>query len=216
MVTAFCAYKRNKSTTNSPSSSPRVTTLTVFALPSLSLLQTLTVFTMRFSAALTIFSLFAASVSASYTPLYGLSRRQGPACEQSCLAHPDLGSCGASDLTCLCNSSAFVQGTFDCIQAACSGTDLEEAIELAAATCQSVGVVLSSAAGAEFSATASLGSSTASAGAATGTSPAPAASNTAQTSTTPSSSTTPNGARSSSANTALFGLAAIGVIAFAL
>ncbi|KAJ6518602.1 hypothetical protein C8R45DRAFT_327 [Mycena sanguinolenta] len=216
MVTALCTYKRIKFTTNFPSSSPRVTTLTVFALPSPSLLQIRTVFTMRFSAALAVCSLFAVSVSASYTPLYGLSRRQGPACEQSCLANPDLGNCGASDLTCLCNSNAFVQGTFQCIQAACSGTDLEQAIELAAATCQSVGVVLSSAAGAEFSATASLGSSIAATGAATGTSSAPAASNTAQTSTTPSSSTTPNGARSSSANTAFLGLAAIGVVVFAL
>ncbi|KAF7366767.1 CFEM domain-containing protein [Mycena sanguinolenta] len=161
---------------------------------------------MRFSTALAVFSLFAASVSASYTPAYGLSRRQGPACEEDCLAHPNLGNCGASDLTCLCNNSDFVQGTFQCIQAACSGTDLEEAIELAAATCQSVGVTLSSAAGAEFSATASLGSST-SAGAATGTS-SPAAS--------PAASTTTNGARASGANTALLSLAAIGALALTL
>ncbi|KAJ6463982.1 hypothetical protein C8R45DRAFT_505521 [Mycena sanguinolenta] len=160
---------------------------------------------MRFSAALAVFSLFAASVSASYTPAYGLSRRQGPACEQDCLAHPNLGNCGASDLTCLCNNSDFVQGTFKCIQAACSGTDLEQAIELAAATCQSVGVTLVSAAGAEFSATASLSSSTA--GAATGTSSSAAAS--------PSTSNT-SSARSSSANTALLSLAAIGALALTL
>ncbi|KAJ7245178.1 hypothetical protein B0H12DRAFT_1325409 [Mycena haematopus] len=169
---------------------------------------------MRFSAALAVSSLFAAAVSAGYTPLHGLSRRQGPACEQDCLANPDLGTCGASDLTCLCNSSAFVQGTFQCIQAACKGSDLAQAIQLAAETCQSVGVVLSSAAGAEFSATASLGSSTSPTDAAS--SPAPPASSTAQAPTTSSSPATPNGARSSHANTALLGLAAIGVVAFAL
>ncbi|KAF8208128.1 hypothetical protein K438DRAFT_1712935 [Mycena galopus ATCC 62051] len=162
---------------------------------------------MRFSAALAVFSFFAASASASYTPsLYALSRRQGPSCEQSCLANPDLGNCSASNLTCLCNNSDFVQGTFDCIKAACTGTDLEQAIQLAAATCQSVGVTLVSAAGAEFSATASL-SSTGSASSPSATSPAPSTSSTAPAT---------NDARSSGVNSAFLGLAAIGVVAFAL
>ncbi|KAF8216273.1 hypothetical protein K438DRAFT_1953235 [Mycena galopus ATCC 62051] len=167
---------------------------------------------MRFSAALAVFSLFAASASASYTPLHGLSRRQGPACEQSCLANPDLGSCDASNLTCLCNSSAFVQGTFQCIQAACKGTDLEQAIQLAAETCQSVGVVLVSAAGAEFSATASLAGSSSSTSAA-----ASPAANSAASSASPSSSTpASNGVRASAANTAFLSLAAIGAVVLAL
>ncbi|KAJ7337468.1 hypothetical protein DFH08DRAFT_254561 [Mycena albidolilacea] len=169
---------------------------------------------MRFSTALAVFSLFAASVSATYTPAYGLSRRQSPpSCEADCLAHPSLGNCKANDLTCLCNNSDFVQGTFNCIQAACHGADLAAAINIAAATCQAVGVTLSSASGAAFSATASLGSS-APAGAST-----PAASAPSSTASAPGASTTPattGGALASTANTALLGLAAVGVIAFSL
>ncbi|KAJ7829417.1 hypothetical protein B0H14DRAFT_1209281 [Mycena olivaceomarginata] len=168
---------------------------------------------MRFSTALAVFSLFAASVSATYTPAYGLSRRQSaPSCEADCLAHPNLGNCKANDLTCLCNNNDFVQGTFNCIQAACHGADLAAAINIAAATCQAVGVTLSSASGAAFSATASLASSTP-AGAST-----PAASASSSTASAPGASTsaTTGGALASTANTALLGLAAVGVIAFSL
>ncbi|KAK7042527.1 CFEM domain-containing protein [Favolaschia claudopus] len=163
---------------------------------------------MRFATALAVFSLFAAT-SATVAPQLGLVRRQGPACEQDCLAHPNLGNCKASDLTCLCNNNDFVQGTFDCIKAACTGTDLASAIALAAATCQSVGVTLASAAGAEFSATASLNSANPSSGSSTPNSPSASA-------PAPSNSNTPNGALSSSANTAFLGLAAIGAVALAL
>ncbi|KAF7343373.1 CFEM domain-containing protein [Mycena venus] len=171
---------------------------------------------MRFSAALAVFSLFAATASASYTPLLTpFQRRQvGPACEQNCLANPNLGGCKSGDLPCMCNNNVFVTSTFQCIQAACSGTDLAAAIQLAAETCQSVGVTLPSAAGAEFSATASLTSSGGAAQTSGGASTSAPASN--PSSSAPAPSTTPNGALSASANTAFLGLAAIGVIAFAL
>ncbi|KAK6971671.1 eukaryotic translation initiation factor 3 subunit 8 N-terminus-domain-containing protein [Favolaschia claudopus] len=151
--------------------------------------------TMRFATALAVFSLFAAT-SGTVAPQLGLVRRQGPACEQDCLAHPNLGNCKASDLTCLCNNNGFVQGTFDCIKAACTGADLASAIALAPATCQFCG--------AEFSATASLNSPNPSS-ASTPSSPSASA-------PAPSNSNTPNGALSSTANTAFFGLAAIGAI----
>ncbi|KAJ6464174.1 hypothetical protein C8R47DRAFT_1057554 [Mycena vitilis] len=167
---------------------------------------------MRFSTALTVFALFAASASASYTPLH---RRQSvPSCANSCYANPDLGSCKSGDNTCLCNSSAFVQGTFDCVEAACKGQDLADAIAGAAALCAAAGVNLPSASGAEFSATASLAST------ASGTGATSAASNSAAGSTaaasSPAPSTTTNGALSSTANTAFLGLAAIGALALAL
>ncbi|KAJ7857035.1 hypothetical protein B0H13DRAFT_2077788 [Mycena leptocephala] len=109
---------------------------------------------MRFSAALAVFSLFAASASASVTPL--LRRQSPPACELPCVTNPNLGGCKAGDNTCLCNNDVFVQSTFQCIQAACTGQDLHDAIAGAAALCAAVHVTLVSAAGAEFSATASL------------------------------------------------------------
>ncbi|KAJ7151368.1 hypothetical protein C8R43DRAFT_486976 [Mycena crocata] len=111
---------------------------------------------MRFSTAIAVFSLFAASATASVTPLL---RRQFPNCASTCLASPNLGGCKAGDNTCLCNNDIFVTSTFDCIQAACKGQELADAIAGAASLCAAVHVTLVSAAGAEFSATASLGSS---------------------------------------------------------
>ncbi|KAJ7130341.1 hypothetical protein C8R44DRAFT_978450 [Mycena epipterygia] len=176
---------------------------------------------MRFSATLAIFSLFAASASASYTPLH---RRQFPNCASSCLANPNLGGCTAGDDTCLCNSNVFVTSTFQCIEAACKGQDLATAIAGAASLCAAVHVTLVSAAGAEFSATASLADSSSAAPSATsagaGASNSDAAANTAASTTpatSPSASPSPttNGALSS-ANTAFLGLAAIAALALAL
>ncbi|KAJ6588239.1 hypothetical protein B0H19DRAFT_1247929 [Mycena capillaripes] len=158
---------------------------------------------MRFSTALTVFALFAASASALHP------RQAPPTCTNDCYAKLDFGSCKQGDNTCLCKSDSFVQGTFQCIEAACSGQDLHDAIASAAGLCAAAGVVLPSAAGAEFSATASLGSSSSPSAAQTN-----SASNTAAAS--PSPSTTTNGALSASANTAFLGLAAIGALALAL
>ncbi|KAJ6625093.1 hypothetical protein B0H10DRAFT_654839 [Mycena sp. CBHHK59/15] len=163
---------------------------------------------MRFSAALAVFTLIAGSASASYTPLH---RRQFPTCANDCLAHPNLGNCKAGDDTCLCNDNVFVTSTFQCIEAACQGQDLANAIAGAAALC-AAHVTLVSAAGAEFSATASLANSAAPSSAASVTAATSAASASAASA---SQSTTPNSARSSSAN-ALLGLAALGAVAFAL
>ncbi|KAJ7639778.1 hypothetical protein DFH06DRAFT_1335443 [Mycena polygramma] len=169
---------------------------------------------MRFSTALTVFALFAASASASYTPLH---RRQSvPSCANSCYANPDLGSCKSGDNTCLCNSSTFVQGTFDCVEAACKGQDLADAIAGAAALCAAAGVNLPSASGAEFSATASLGSTASSGAGATSEASNSAAGASTAAASSPAPSTTTNGALSSTANTAFLGLAAIGALALAL
>ncbi|KAJ7764614.1 hypothetical protein DFH07DRAFT_770460 [Mycena maculata] len=175
---------------------------------------------MRFSAALAVSALFAAFVSASTLPLH---RRQFPNCASNCLANPDLGGCTAGDDTCLCNNDVFVSSTFSCIEAACTGDDLEQAIAGAASLCAAVHVTLVSAAGAEFSATASLASSpaaTSSTVALTAATDTPAAASDAATpssaSTTTAATTNSNGALSPSANTALLALGAIGALAFAL
>ncbi|KAJ7628322.1 hypothetical protein FB45DRAFT_1059116 [Roridomyces roridus] len=173
---------------------------------------------MHFSTAIATFALFAATASASVTPaIPSVFRRQLPNCAGDCIAHPNTGGCSASDDTCLCNNSVFVQSTFQCIQAACQGEDLANAIKAAADLCLAVHVTLVSAAGAEFSATASglsSASNTAPASASTPTSPSGA-----NTASTPSASTTPppNAALSlSAANSGLMGLAAVGVLALVL
>ncbi|KAJ7507131.1 hypothetical protein B0H11DRAFT_1970375 [Mycena galericulata] len=177
---------------------------------------------MRFSAALALFSLFAASASASYTPLH---RRQFPDCASNCLANPNLGGCASGDDTCLCNNNIFVTSTFQCIEAACKGEDLANAIAGAASLCAAVHVTLVSAAGAEFSATASIATVSA-----TPTATSPAATTPAASAATgpavsdaaiaPAASTTgstsSNGAMTTSLNTAFLGLAAIGALALAL
>jgi hypothetical protein len=60
------------------------------------------------------------------------------ACELPCVTNPNLGGCKAGDNTCLCNNDVFVQSTFQCIQAACTGQDLHDAIAGAAALCAAV------------------------------------------------------------------------------
>ncbi|KAJ7084076.1 hypothetical protein B0H15DRAFT_406564 [Mycena belliarum] len=143
-----------------------------------------------------------------------------PTCANSCLANPNLGACKAGDDDCLCRDNTFVSTTFACIQAACTGTDLANSIAGAAALCAAVHVTLVSAAGAEFSATASLAGTAAA-------SPPPAAPTSAGAQAPASSSsagaaaktttTTPNAAPAAAhAHAALLGLAAVGAIALAL
>ncbi|KAJ7030588.1 hypothetical protein C8F04DRAFT_1112984 [Mycena alexandri] len=168
---------------------------------------------MRFSA-LAICSLFAASASASV-----LRRQAFPPCSGACFAHPNLGACQSGENECLCKDNTFVTTMFQCIQDACTGVDLANAIADAAGLCAAAGVVLPSASAAEFAATASLSASGASASqtAPAGNSTSAAATG-AQSSAPAGSSSTPppSGARSITANTAFVGLAAIGAIALAL
>ncbi|KAJ7093295.1 hypothetical protein B0H15DRAFT_947435 [Mycena belliarum] len=160
---------------------------------------------MRFSAALAVFSLLAASASASVAP----QRRQSfPTCANDCLANPNLGACKAGDNDCLCRDNTFVSSTFACIQAACAGKDLANAINGAAALCAAVHVTLVSAAGAAFSATASLAGTSAAASAPASISSSASAA---------AASKTPNAAPATAhAHAALVGLGAIGALALAL
>ncbi|CAK5278095.1 unnamed protein product [Mycena citricolor] len=172
---------------------------------------------MRFSV-LAIISLFAASTAATSI------RRQYPTCAQSCLANADTGNCASGNNDCLCHNSNFIQSTFGCIETSCQGTDLAQAISVSYQFCLASGVTISSAIGAEFSATASLGKSSSAAAPASTTSNAPAAAS----STAPASSPSPSssvsspspsptgGAVSVTGNTALVGLVAIVAVALAL
>ncbi|KAJ7481435.1 hypothetical protein FB451DRAFT_128641 [Mycena latifolia] len=168
---------------------------------------------MRFSVVATL-ALFAASAQASINPSSLLRRQSLPSCANDCIANPNLGACTTVSDDCLCRDNTFVTTTFACIQAACKGQDLATAIADAAALCAAVHVTLVSAAGAEFSATASLastGSPTASDAAAQTSAPPDA------TSSTPApSTTTTNGASPRAASSALLVLGAIGAIALAL
>ncbi|KJA23974.1 hypothetical protein HYPSUDRAFT_117173, partial [Hypholoma sublateritium FD-334 SS-4] len=60
-------------------------------------------------------------------------------CANSCIADANLGSCtSATDLLCLCTSSAFISSTTTCIEAACTGSDLATALSVSQAICASV------------------------------------------------------------------------------
>ncbi|KAJ7720821.1 hypothetical protein B0H16DRAFT_1738654 [Mycena metata] len=174
---------------------------------------------MRFSIVATL-SLFAASASASI-----LSVRQFPACSNNCFAHPNLGACQAGENSCLCKDNTFVTTMFQCIQAACTGADLANAIADAASLCAAAGVVLPSASAAEVAATASLSASGSSATQTAPSSASTAGNNSASgasssgtgasTSAPAGPSAPPSGALSTTANTAFLGLAAIGALALA-
>ncbi|KZP30868.1 hypothetical protein FIBSPDRAFT_95271 [Athelia psychrophila] len=93
---------------------------------------------MRFSTVLLTLSAIA-SASASVYP-----RQSLPSCALPCLANADFGNCGNTDNSCLCKSPAFVNGTTTCIESACSGSDLANAIAYSQALCAAVGVTLTS------------------------------------------------------------------------
>ncbi|KAJ7151739.1 hypothetical protein C8R46DRAFT_491770 [Mycena filopes] len=171
---------------------------------------------MRFSATVAVFALFAASATASYTPLH--ARQTFPDCSSSCFAHPNLGACQAGENECLCKDDTFVNSMFQCIQDACKGQDLATAIADAAGLCAAAGVTLTAASAAEVAATASSSASAPAGSAASVSGSGAPTGSAAQTSPAPSSSSTapPNGALSATVNTAFVGLAAIGAIALAL
>ncbi|KAH9947877.1 hypothetical protein B0H21DRAFT_736774 [Amylocystis lapponica] len=157
---------------------------------------------MRFAIALVALSALSASASS-------LLRRQSlPSCADPCIENADLGSCSASDDTCLCNSSAFVNSVTSCITSSCTGSDLAEAEQAAVALCAAVGVTLSSPASTSGSSTPS---STAPSSSSSG-----SASHSSTSSSSASSPTTSTNAAMSHGVNALAGLAAVGAIAFGL
>ncbi|KAI0267351.1 hypothetical protein BC834DRAFT_74568 [Gloeopeniophorella convolvens] len=160
---------------------------------------------MRFSLAIVAVA-FASTASASSV----LFPRQAgyPDCSLPCLANPDLGTCKITDITCLCNSSAFVVSTTQCIESSCTGNDLQTAEAAARSQCEAVGVTLTSSVPPPSS-TAPSGSSTSS------TSPT---SSSTSSSSSPSPSTNQNqsnGAASLTVNM-VGGAAALGLAVLAL
>ncbi|KAL5520867.1 hypothetical protein ACEPAF_2870 [Sanghuangporus sanghuang] len=155
---------------------------------------------MRFAVAL----LFAGFASAT---LY--QRQTVPQCALTCIADADLGDCSATDNACLCNNQQFVSSTSSCIQSSCSGDDLQNAIEFAQETCESVGVTLT-----DTSAGSATGSATSGGASATTTSPSSSGSASGSGSASSPSSTSASGARQT--GVPILAAVGLGLAAFAL
>jgi len=97
---------------------------------------------MHFSAIKT--TLVGAAVSVSASSLYARQIADLPGCGEPCMAtsNVNLGGCVASDTTCLCTNPVWVTSTTNCLELACTGTDLQTALELFPALCLSAGVTL--------------------------------------------------------------------------
>ncbi|TFY76894.1 hypothetical protein EWM64_g7115 [Hericium alpestre] len=89
---------------------------------------------MRF--ALAIVAAVASTASASNL----LASRQAgyPNCALPCLASANFGSCGTTDLKCLCASNDFISSVTNCIVGACQGSDLTNAEGAAQSECAAV------------------------------------------------------------------------------
>ncbi|KAG9086066.1 hypothetical protein FRC06_003290 [Ceratobasidium sp. 370] len=86
---------------------------------------------------------FALLALAAVASAGSISRRQLPACAMQCMTTADTGSCDPTDNTCMCNSPAFVNSTYQCVQQTCTDPgDLEAAIAGARALCAAAGVTL--------------------------------------------------------------------------
>ncbi|KAF7973778.1 hypothetical protein HWV62_14252 [Athelia sp. TMB] len=162
--------------------------------------------TMRFSIALIALSAIA-SASASVFP-----RQTLPSCAVPCLQNANFGSCAEDDNVCLCNDQTFITSTTQCIEGACSGSDLTNAEQYSAALCKAVGVTLTSTP--SPSATAPAPSSTATSPTTTS-APSGGSSSSASSASAAASSTSTGAALSTRANAALGALAFLGA-AFAL
>nr|GAT51826.1 predicted protein [Mycena chlorophos] len=140
--------------------------------------------TMRFLQALA-----AASLVASASAVHLRRQIPGfPSCADNCLNNPsNLGGCSIADEKCLCQSTAYLQSTLSCINAACpSSADQATSVQGATSLCASFGVNLSSESAAVF------GSATASAGATSGSSPSAASTSAAATTSATSKSAAAN------------------------
>ncbi|PPQ94389.1 hypothetical protein CVT25_002745 [Psilocybe cyanescens] len=164
---------------------------------------------MRFSTI--AIALFGAAASASATTIgSGLFARQGlPDCASSCTGSADFDGCAISDTHCLCTSKKFVDSTTACVMAACTGSDLQNALKASQDLCAAVGVTLTSSS-ASSSTSAASSSTSSSSSSATPTSPSNSAPSNSAPSNNPSSAASPL----HGANT--FGLLAAGLVALAL
>ncbi|KAF8273554.1 hypothetical protein EI94DRAFT_1696531 [Lactarius quietus] len=147
-------------------------------------------------------SIFIAAAVSTVSGSFFLSSRQTayPACAQTCLESANFGSCGPTDVTCLCQETSFIVSTTQCFEANCSSSDLATADSVAQQACAAAGVTLTSSVP-PASSTPS-GSSTSS-GASKASSPS-------SSSSTPSASAKPNGALSNAVNI-IGGAAALGL-----
>ncbi|KDR76917.1 hypothetical protein GALMADRAFT_138956 [Galerina marginata CBS 339.88] len=162
---------------------------------------------MRFSTV--AFTLLGAAASASASTLVG---RQDtlPSCAVPCTTSADLGGCVVSDTHCLCTNPAFVGSTTTCIEKACTDPkDLASALAFSQGLCLKVGVTLSAPAATGGSSSGSPAASTPPAASPTPTTPATSGS------APPAGTTKASGASVNGAST-LLGLAAAGLVAFAL
>ncbi|KAG6815309.1 hypothetical protein H0H93_010284 [Arthromyces matolae] len=184
---------------------------------------------MRFTVT-AVLALFASSASA------GLIARQFPSCADDCVMGDNVnyGGCSSTDNVCLCKSETFVSASTACIEAACSGSDLQTALSISRELCASVGVTLTSTFEASTAADSSTAAADSSTPAATTTSDSAKATSTAPTSSKASSATSTGSAASSSTSAAapastsnaaislsplansVMGIAAVGIAALAL
>ncbi|KAF8909778.1 hypothetical protein CPB84DRAFT_1842997 [Gymnopilus junonius] len=164
---------------------------------------------MRFSTV--AFTLFGAAASVSASTL---TARQTtlPDCAIPCTASADLGGCVVSDTHCLCTNQAFVSSTTTCMRRpAPAQTSKPLWLTLKAFASKSCGVTLtdsSTSAPSSTSASNNTASQTSSGASATSTSPSGSGSS-------PAPSNTASSASAHSVN-AILGLAAAGLVAFAL
>ncbi|KAH9474519.1 hypothetical protein JR316_0012980 [Psilocybe cubensis] len=153
------------------------------------------------------------AVAASTTGVHAnlLARQSNyPTCALPCVANPDLGDCvTVTDTHCLCTNKAFVSSTTTCIQNACSGQDLDDALAFSRSLCLKVGVTLTSTFASETS-TAPSSSSTSGSSSSSSSSSSSASTSASGANSSPSSAALSS--HGANANT-LFGLFAAGLTA---
>lgn len=59
-------------------------------------------------------------------------------CAQSCIASADLGSCSATDNSCLCQTQTYLSPLSSCLAVSCTGGDLQQAEDTLTSTCAAV------------------------------------------------------------------------------
>ncbi|KAE9392109.1 hypothetical protein BT96DRAFT_924900 [Gymnopus androsaceus JB14] len=84
-------------------------------------------------------------VSASIDSLFSRQLSNLPTCAIPCLTATTtttFGNCSSTDEACLCNNSQFISTTTSCVEGACTGNDLQTALQAAQGLCASAGVTL--------------------------------------------------------------------------
>ncbi|THH17989.1 hypothetical protein EW146_g2916 [Bondarzewia mesenterica] len=118
---------------------------------------------------------FASTVSASNVLAPRQTGLNLPSCALPCLANANFGSCGSSDIKCLCSTPSFISSVTTCVESSCSSSDAQSALNAASSECASVGAsgissAVASVTAAVASSSAAHASSTSSASATTTTS----------------------------------------------